>query len=55
MLVPAAVPVTTPVREPIAAVNVFELVQAPPAVASFKVIVPPHATTEAPVIAAGIA
>ena len=52
-VVPAAMPVTSPVLRPIVAASVLLLVQSPPAVASDKVVVSPAHTVSVPVITAG--
>jgi hypothetical protein len=50
--VPAMVPVTSPVPEPIVAIPVPSVLHVPPVVASCKVTGDPVHTTEGPVIAA---
>ena len=51
---PALTPVTTPVPAPTVAVDEFELLHEPPAVASDNVVVEPAHTLNVPLIAAGV-
>ena len=54
MVVPAAIPVITPLLLPIVPTAVLLLLHAPPAVASDKGVVPPTDTEVVPIIAAGV-
>jgi hypothetical protein len=53
IVVPAATPVTTPVRLPTIAIPTFLLLQVPPAGESLKVIESPEQTFDGPVIVPG--
>ena len=52
--VPAAIPVTTPVREPTLPCALLLLLQTPPTVGSLSVVVDPTHTTGKPVMAKGV-
>ena len=54
VVVPVAIPVTTPVPEPMVAMPAALLVQSPPPSASVRGIVPPTHTVVGPVMAGGM-